>query len=130
MFLPIDGYFSATTVHAGGRGRLITTMGHNNNATIDGVTSGLRRRAEDRNLIYANAEERVYSRIAYRDILNREHEEYYLVMPVYGGVRISDEEGRAQFEAWRSTKSRRLSDLSVDKILEELSAMANLPCSE
>jgi len=70
-------------------------------------------------LIYANAEERVYSRIAYRDILNREHEEYYLVMPVYGGVRISDEEGRAQFEAWRSTKSRRLSDLSVDKILED-----------
>jgi hypothetical protein len=90
--------------------------------SINALTRSLREGAKSRGWLYTNAEERIYTLISYRDLLNRGHEEYYLVEPVVGASRISNEEGQAKFTAWRINKLRqRISDLSADIVFGELS---------
>lgn len=123
LFIPINDYFSASAITAAGKGQLITNIGRRNNEIVTAFEKALRERAHSQNWEYANTEERTYTQIVYRDILDRVHEEYYFVEPIYGATRVSNEEGRVKFAAWSAGRSRQMSDLLSDKIFDELTAL-------
>jgi hypothetical protein len=73
--------------------------------------------------MYVNTEQQTFLHLRYLDIINRSHDEYYQVTPLYGSHLISSDVGRALFEEASPSNRVNLRDLTVDKIapkLEEL----------
>lgn len=114
----IGGYFSGSFVNVSGTGQLVRMSGERNHAALVVVGKALRQAAQERNWAFANMDEQLVVRMRYRDLLDRQHEDYYDVRPVDGGRRLSDTVGRERFDKWQSGPRIELSALKAEDLLK------------
>jgi len=77
----------------------------------------MRQSARAKELGFVDVEERLLVRIAYRDLLERGHEEYFEVVAVGGGRRIANDVGKSEFDRW-ARQHTELTDLDPDGLLD------------
>lgn len=114
---PLNGYFDTTMVSVAGIGQLMTMTGYHNNAKFIDLERGTSKLAEARKWSFALVDLRIVLRLRYRDLLDREHEDYYEVQPVTGGTRIAKAPGIADFARWEKGRPLELSSLRADNLL-------------
>ena len=120
--IPLNGYFSMQGVSVAGTGDLVTMYGDRNNAKIGELRRGVMQATNTRKWPYALIGERIAVRLRYRDLLDRQHEDYYDVRPVSGGTRILDVTGKEVFAKWDGAFPRvELLTLDVEKLLAIIS---------
>lgn len=85
--LHIAGYFAISEVSAVSKGHLVTMVGKGNNRALSDLAMALRAEAESRAWAYSNTEEKIYLRLDYKDILDRQHSDYYVVDPAHDNKR-------------------------------------------
>jgi len=118
--IPVTGYFTASYVSVVSTGELVKMIGNHNNAAVIAVSNGLREAAAAKQFVFANLDEHLIVRLGYRDLLNRQHEDYYEVRPVSGGVRLTDEVGKAGFDRWTDAERPYLSNLQPDNLIDQV----------
>jgi hypothetical protein len=119
--VPVQGYFTSSFVSVATTGQLVTMVGNHNNATVIALTGALRDKAHSRGFDYAILSEKIVLRMRYRDLLDRQHEDYFEVHPVSGGTRLQDGLGKARFSKWSTAQVIELSRLRADDLLDRVS---------
>lgn len=118
--IPVAGYFTASYVSVASTGELVTMIGNHNNAAVIALSNGLRDAARSKQFAFANLDEHLIVRLHYRDLLNRRHDDYYEVRPVSGGVRLTDEVGKAEFDRWTASQHTELSSFRPDSVIDQV----------
>jgi len=117
--VPVNGYFTASFVSVASAGELVTMIGNHNNASVATLARDVREVAHARQLDFGHLDEQLVVRLRYRDLLDRQHEEYYEVRPVHGGTRMADEVGKARFLRWTEAQRIELSNLRANDLLKD-----------
>ena len=99
--VPVNGYFTMTSVSVAGTGELVHMIGYHNNESFTTLQRGVGQAREERKWAYASVEEQCVVRLRYRDLLDRDHEDYYEAHVVTGGTRMPDAIGKALFGRWK-----------------------------
>lgn len=115
--VPVNGYFTASFPTLASTGVLLTMTGNHNNAAFGTLFRGALKAGDDNKWGSAMIEETHVVRLNYRDLLDREHEDYYQVEPVTGGWRLPDNDGKAMFERWRTAHRPELAQLKLEDLL-------------
>lgn len=116
--IPINGYFTADLISSNSNGVLVTMIGDHNNAMFVTLEHGILAKADAKKLDFALLDEQFVVCLRYKDLMDRQHEDYYEVRPIYGGTRMKDEVGKARFSRWNSAQHIELSTLHVDDLLK------------
>lgn len=114
--VPVNGYFTASFISVASTGELVTMVGNHNNARTAEIQQELRQAADAKHWGFANMDEQVIVRFRYRDLLDRQHEDYYEAHPVGGGSRVPEQIGRARFAKWEATPRLELSRIRADDL--------------
>ena len=115
--VPIGDYFTGSLVSVSSTGQLVTMIGNHNNATVIDLSRNLNEAAQAKGLSFANLDERLIVRMFYRDLLDRQHEDYYEVRPVSGGTRLANDVGKISFDRWGAGQQIVLANLTADDLL-------------
>jgi hypothetical protein len=118
LSIPMNDYYAYQAVTAASKGHLATISGYQNNLNFVSFSRKLSAAAEDHSWRYANVDEKTFLRVQYTDVLDRSHEEYYEVAPVWGSRRLKTEEGRHYFAQASPMKRTSFRDLSIEKVAE------------
>lgn len=115
--LSVNGYYGSMMNTAEGTGQVLTIEGYHNSEKLSQIRKAFTRLAEEKKA-FANIEVRRYLRLYYRDILGKEHVDYYYVPLIYGGSAIETREGEKIFEK-RNSAVKNLSIVEFDKLTAE-----------
>src|SRR6266478_1684949 len=118
--VPIGDYFTASFVSVASTGQLVTMIGNHNNAAVADLSRTLREVAHAKGLVFADLGEHLIVRLLYRDLLDRQHDDYYEVQPVSGGTRVTNDVGKSSFDHWTAAQQVMLANLSADDLLNRV----------
>jgi hypothetical protein len=121
--IPVDGYFTASFVSAANTGELVTMVGNHNNARAVEIQQDIRQAADARQWGFANMDEQVVTRFSYRDMLNRQHEDYYEAHFAGGGSRMPSEIGKARFAKWEAAPRVKFSSVRADDFFKRTTSV-------
>lgn len=120
VHIPLNDYLIMQAVSSGGTGLLTTMSSRGNNAVVSNFISSVRGQAQSRGWDYGLVEERLFIHITYQDLLNRYHEDFYLVSGIGGGLRVSEETAASVQKEWDGTINRKnLSMLDANDALND-----------
>lgn len=122
--IPVNGYFNTRFVSAASKGVLVTMVGQHNNALYSNLVRATRDMATAKKWTFAVVEEKIFVRFRYLDVLERRHEDYYVVSSVGGGSRISESTGKAEFAKFEHILPLELTKLSAEQLLTIMSNAA------
>ena len=115
--VPIGGYFISSAVSSAGTGDLVTTFGFHNNASFINLYHQTRQAATAKKWPHVLINEQTVVHLRYRDLLDRQHEDYYDVSHVGAGMRMLDLDGKLLFDKWRIIPRLELSTLNAEDLL-------------
>jgi hypothetical protein len=115
--IPISGYFASSFPSAAGTGQLVSMVGDHNNAAVIKLSDDLRETKGHERLGFVRLSEEIVVRLRYRDLLGRRGEVYYEARFVGGGLRVSDDIGRARLVEWEGAIRPELSKVSAEELL-------------
>ena len=115
--VPLNDYFTASFIASASSGQLVRMVGDHNNAKVFALGRDLREGAQAKRWSFSFMEERLLLELQYRDLLDRPHDEYYIVQVVGGGRRVPDEEGKALVKQWQGAQRLELGKLTADELL-------------
>lgn len=120
----VDGYFKAQFVSPSSQGLLRQFTGNDNNSKYLDLKLGLINYSKSHGLEYALLDVKQYIRIIYKDILGKEHIEYYYVPFVGAANTIDKSQGEKLFngyhEAIKGNIAIDFDKLTVEQIVEKL----------
>lgn len=119
--IPFSGFYNSQGVSAAGKGILTTFFGYRNNATLIELTRKATSVAQDRGWDTTLLNQKIFLRLVYRDILNRQHYDYFEVANVGAAVQIETSVGAARFKAWdEAPRKVDLSQLTPEFLIDSL----------
>jgi hypothetical protein len=107
--MPADGFFTSQSVSAVSKGKLTTITDYQNNAKFGALLERVRKETPSTNWSSLVVTYDAYVHLHYRDLLDRQHDDYYQVPWVGAGSRVSDETARTMFSLWNKQPRPELS---------------------
>jgi hypothetical protein len=120
---PVGGYYDSSFVSPSGKGRLLTMVGHDNNATVNALMRALLMGNDTYSGIMIK--ERTYFSAAYDDLLDERHVEFFQVSGVGAAQHMTAVNGRRIFDEWTNAQPKvQLNQLTQGYVYAKLDALA------